>query len=122
MAGYFLDSSALVKAYRQEIGTAWMLGIVSPSARNDVYVAHICGAEVVAAIVRQQRSGNLSRPDALVALSKFKSDLAGRLRVIATDAPVIHEAMRVIEKHGLRGYDGVQLGSAIHLHRARTAA
>ena len=122
MAAYFLDSSALGKAYRQEIGTAWTRGIMSPASRNDLYVAHICGAEVVAAIVRQQRAGNLSGPDAVLALTRFKTDFARDLLIVATDSAVIGNAMRMIEKHGLRGYDGVQLGSALHLHQARRAA
>ena len=122
MPAYFLDSSALVKAYRQEIGTRWVQQLLSPAAANDSYVARICGAEVVAAIVRQQRLGNLSSSDAQAAISAFKRDLAGKFRIVATASSVINEAMRLIETHALRGYDGVQLGAAMRIHHARSAA
>src|SRR2546428_155192 len=107
MAAYFLDSSVLVKAYRQETGTAWTRGIMSPASRNEVFVAHICGAEVVAAIVRQHRAGNLSGSQARLALAKFKADFARSLLIIATDGAVIDQSMRMIEKHGLRDYCAV---------------
>ena len=45
MAVYFFDSSALVKRYVQETGTAWVVGVLDPTAGNDLYMARIAGAE-----------------------------------------------------------------------------
>ena len=41
MAVYFFDSSALVKRYVQETGTAWVLGICNPTANAPLYIARI---------------------------------------------------------------------------------
>ncbi len=122
MSAYFLDRSALVKAYRQEIGTQWVRQLLSAASANENHVAHICGAEVVAAVVRQQRTGNLPALEAQAAISAFKADFARCFRIVVTGGTVIKEAMRLIETHGLRGYDGVQLGSAMLIHHARKAA
>ena len=50
MAGYFLDSSALVKRYIQEPGTNGVRDLCSPTAGHVLYIARIAGAEVIAAI------------------------------------------------------------------------
>jgi len=36
MAVYFLDSSALVKRYISETGSAWVLGLFDPALNNDI--------------------------------------------------------------------------------------
>lgn len=54
MADYFLDSSALVKRYVQETGTAWVRGLTRRNARHDLYVARITAVEVTSAIARRR--------------------------------------------------------------------
>lgn len=56
MSAFFLDSSALVKRYVQEAGTAWVGQRTGPEADHDPYVALIAGAEGVAALMRQRRT------------------------------------------------------------------
>lgn len=55
MAAYFLDSSALVKRYAAESGTAWVTGLLAPSAGHRLYVTRITGVETVAAITRKRK-------------------------------------------------------------------
>ena len=55
MAGYFVDSSALVKRYVNETGSVWLSGLVAPSAGNDIYIARITTVEVIAALTRRAR-------------------------------------------------------------------
>ena len=52
MAVYFFDSSAIVKRYVREVGSAWVLGITDPAASHHLYVARIAGVEVVSALTR----------------------------------------------------------------------
>jgi len=59
VAAYLFDSSAVVKRYVRETGTVWVLSITAPTAGHFIYVAHITGAEVVSALVRQARHGAL---------------------------------------------------------------
>lgn len=37
MAACYLDTSALVKRYVQESGTAWILALTDPLSGNDLY-------------------------------------------------------------------------------------
>jgi hypothetical protein len=60
VATYFFDSSAIVKRYINERGTAWVLQLVDPVAGNHIHVARITGVEVVSAIARHGRSGSLT--------------------------------------------------------------
>lgn len=53
MAHYFFDSSALVKHYVSETGTLWVRGIVDASPPNEIAIAHVTGAEIVATISRR---------------------------------------------------------------------
>ena len=71
MAVYFLDSSAVVKRYAQETGSAWVEALTAPSAGNALYLAHITAVEIVAAVTRRQRGGTLTASDAARALGGF---------------------------------------------------
>ena len=59
MAAYFLDASALVKAYVQEPGSGWVRQILRRGT-NVTFVSPLSGAEVLAAIARKQRLGPFS--------------------------------------------------------------
>ena len=122
MAAYFLDSSALVKRYVTETGTAWVTGLLDPAARNRLYVARITGAEVIAALTRRERGGHLSAADAVAAVNSFQHDYMNRLRPVEITAALIDDAMAVARTHGLRGYDAVQLAAALFAHRRRIAS
>lgn len=119
MSAFFLDSSALVKRYVQEAGTAWVRQRTGPEADHDPYVALIAGAEGVAALMRQQRTGALDSEDAAAALAAFRREFAGLYHVVAINGPVIEKAMGLAEAHPLRGYDAVQLATALHVQRWR---
>src|SRR5437016_3494242 len=79
-----------------------------------LYVARITGVEITAALTRKERGGRLSAADATSALSLFQHDYANRLRPVEISAALIAEAMKAARKHGLRGYDAVQLAASIH--------
>ncbi|WP_316433832.1 type II toxin-antitoxin system VapC family toxin [Leptolyngbya sp. NK1-12] len=54
---YFLDSSALLKRYVPEVGTAWIQSITDAQNQNLLIVAHIAWVEISSAIARRQREG-----------------------------------------------------------------
>jgi uncharacterized protein len=114
---YFLDSSAIVKRYVSETGTAWVLNLHKPSAQNIIYVAQITGVEVVSAISRRLRGNKLIQKSADKAIFRFKRDFANKLRIVRLNDQIISEAMQLSEKHFLRGYDAVQLAIALELER-----
>jgi hypothetical protein len=63
MAFYYVDSSALVKRYIRETGSAWVLSWFDPSLNNDVLIAAITGVEIIAAIIRRARGRSISITD-----------------------------------------------------------
>ena len=46
MAAYFLDTSAVVKAYVQETGTSWIRNLAAPASGHFLYLARIAEVEV----------------------------------------------------------------------------
>jgi len=67
IAGYFCDSSAIVKRYNSETGTSWIIGLMRSAAKNEFAVAQITGVEVVSAISRQHRGNFLTTNQASAA-------------------------------------------------------
>jgi len=49
MAIYYLDTSALVKRYAQEPGTAWILSLTDVAAEHDLYTVRVAGPEMLLA-------------------------------------------------------------------------
>ena len=121
MAAYFLDSSAVAKRHLNETGSAWVLSITSPTARNRIHLAGITPVEVVSAVARRQRSGSIALTDAAVMLASFRADLAKQYRVVDVTRVVILRVMLLAETYALRGYDAVQLAAALEANDRRTA-
>ena len=111
MAIYFLDSSALVKRYINETGSAWVLGLFTPTLSNDFFVAAITGVEIVAAITRRASNGSVTAADAALVCNQLRSDLQTDYQVIEITEGIINSAMGLAETQGLRGYDAVQLAA-----------
>ena len=122
MEAFFFDSSALVKFYISETGTAWVKSLGDPVAGNRLYVARIAGVEVVSAITRSQRAGAIAGNDAATALADFRTDFADEYVIAELDAALLSEEMGLAERHALRGYDAVQLAAALTVSRQRLAA
>ena len=114
MSDYFLDASALVKRYADEAGSAWMRRITESSAENTILLAEITLAEVAAALAAKARAPNsfsLTQRDR--ALSRFLQDCDEQFILLAVDRPVIERAVTLTQSHRLRGYDAVQLATAL---------
>lgn len=93
MAVYFFDSSALVKRYVSEVGSAWVRSITDPLSANRIYLAGITGVEVVSAVVRRQRADSISAENAATVLSDFREDFAEAYRVVDISAALLARAM-----------------------------
>ena len=111
MAVYFVDSSALVKRYINEIGSTWVLSLFDPTLDNDILIAAITGVEIIAAITRRARGRSIGATDATAACSQFRSDLQSEYQVVEITENIINTAMALAETLGLRGYDAVQLAA-----------
>ncbi|MDM3844626.1 MAG: type II toxin-antitoxin system VapC family toxin [Aphanizomenon gracile PMC649.10] len=108
---YFIDSSALVKRYVNEIGSAWMLGLFDPSLKNEVFIAAITGVEIIAAITRRSRTRNISMTDAILIRNQFKNNLQKNYQIVEITESIINSGMALSKIYGLRGYDAIQLAA-----------
>jgi uncharacterized protein len=118
VAVYFLDSSALLKRYVSEMGTAWTQSLFDPGFRNRINIAAISAVEVIAAIARRFRAGSISLAEATRFSADLRRDLRRDFQVISITPVLISEAMRIAELHGLRGYDAIQLAAALAVRSA----
>lgn len=116
MIGYFCDSSAVAKRYISETGTNWLIGLMRTAAKNEFAVAQITGVEVVSAISRRHRGNFLTSLQADKATRRFLRDFHNRFGVVKIDDALIRSAIYLAQTHVLRGYDAVQLASAITLN------
>lgn len=112
---YFFDSSATVKRYSTEVGSKWVFGVLRPSAGNTIFVAHITGAETVAALARKRRGKHLTADETAKAINRFQRHFARRYHKLIITDDVIVAAMTLADKHELRGYDAVQLAVALQI-------
>jgi uncharacterized protein len=108
---YLLDSSALVKRYISETGSAWILGLFDPTLNNEFFVAAITGVEMIAAITRRARSGDITAADAALVCNQLRSDLQTDYQIVEITEEIIKSGMALAEAQGLRGYDAVQLAT-----------
>lgn len=114
--GYFVDSSALVKRYVRETGTAWVRGITRHNPSTHIYIALITAVEVTSAIARR-RGTTLTAAQASSLLSRFRQHLAGRYLPSQITPALVSDAMKLANAHRLRAYDAVQLAAALDVYR-----
>ncbi len=114
---YYCDSSALVKIYLDETGSSYMKTLSRKTPRADIFINDIAGPEVLSALHRRFRSGDLPNETFSRARSDFGEDYRKFFSRISALDSIIYLAMRIIDKHSLRGYDSVQLATALHLQQ-----
>jgi uncharacterized protein len=119
---YFVDSSALVKRYVQEDGTAWVRRLTRRGAGRRIYLARITPVEVTSAVARRRKGKTLTAAKASSILHRFRRHLAGRYTLIDLSPALFDEAMRLANAHSLRAYDAVQLAAALEIRRQRQDA
>lgn len=87
-------------------------------------VSALARVEVVAAIWRKQRLGELDVVDAHVLVAAFEADYHGtttrspRFVAVEISAEMLERAAELLAVHGLRAYDVVQLASALTVREA----
>ncbi len=112
----FFDSSATVKNYIAETGSNWVKSIFINIPKTEIYMASITEVEVVAAFARRRKGMSLSLLDATTAIPQFKSDFSRDFNTIDITGKVVSRAVDLSDKHSLRGYDAVQLASALEIY------
>lgn len=111
----YLDTSALVKLYVEEAGSAEVGAAVVAAAA--VAAARITYAEARAAFARHTRTGGLTPPELRRVVRHFDEEW-GRYSIVEITDDVVHRAGTLAERHRLRAYDAVQLAAAMDLRLA----
>jgi uncharacterized protein len=106
----YLDAGALVKRYVAEAGSAEVGAAISQAAVTGTTL--VSRAEVAAALGKAVRVKALTQEEALAALQVFRNDWVDLVRIQVTEL-VIARADSLAWDHRLRGYDAVQLASAL---------
>jgi predicted nucleic acid-binding protein len=120
-AAYFVDSSALVKRYVLETGTAWVRGVTRHNPSTTICFARITAVEVASAVARRRKGRSITAAKASSILHRFRQHLAGRYAVVEITPALFSRAMRLANKHALRAYDAVQLAVALEIRQQRRA-
>lgn len=115
MSAYFLDSSALVKRYILERGSAWVEAIVDSEFGNKIFIARITWVEVLSAFARRQREGSLSATEVEQSTEIFKYDLDNQYQLVEVNGTLAEAAGKLVRRHPLRAYDAIQLASALQI-------
>lgn len=110
---HYLDSSAIAKIYIDEPGSEWMRELRSRSYRVDVLICEIAGAEVFAAFHRRFRAGDISSASLQSACRLFRQDFEQLFVRLPVTKTVVDTGMQLIQKYPLRGYDSIQLATAV---------
>jgi predicted nucleic acid-binding protein len=105
----YLDTSALVKLYVEEAGSATVQEAV---ARAETVATNVIAyVEAFAAFARRRREGRLSRGDYRRTIQELQSDWDHYLLLEVTNE-VIRRAADLTAIHPLRAYDAIHLASA----------
>ena len=117
MPGYYFDTSAIVKRYVPETGAAWVRGIVDDDA-NQMSIVDLTRAEVAGALARRTREGVIALDERDDLLREFHRHCTERYRPVPAGHEVIDRAVQLTQRHPLRAYDAVQLGTSLIVNQA----
>ncbi|MCH8290681.1 type II toxin-antitoxin system VapC family toxin [Candidatus Poribacteria bacterium] len=112
---YFFDSSAIVKRHIAETGSDWVKTIVKSQPKKNLYLSFVTGAEATAAFAKRHRNRDISTEDYNTARSVFQHHFQQQYTLLRVTKTVIQRAMDLIHVYPLRGFDAVQLATALIL-------
>lgn len=110
----FADSSALVKLYVDEPGSAQV--VAHAAAANALAVCRVTWVEVMSALARRAREQPQAAAALAAARQRFKLDW-GRLAVLELTPALVELAGDYTQALALRAYDSVQLATLVTLHK-----
>jgi predicted nucleic acid-binding protein len=113
---YFFDTSALVKAYIAETGTAWVRTILD-DPQNRIWISALTKVEVIAGLTRRFRVGDLTRRQLNQTSGDALQDCTDFLAVPVLTT-ILDHAIVLAERHNLRAYDAIQLSTAMEARDA----
>ncbi len=120
MVAFFLDSSAMVKRFSKEKGTSWVLGLFRSSSLSSIYISRITPVETAAGLAKQNRIGILTIAELDRSIKRLARCNEFRFIFAEVNQTVMESATLMALRHGLRGFDAVQLATAIEVEKQRS--
>ena len=114
-ADYF-DSSALVKRYMAESGSAWVQVRCNDQSRT-IATVELSRVEIAAAFAGKLRGKFITQAEYQEARTKLAADAQKRYQLLPVTSQRVDEAIELTARHRLRGYDAVHLACALRLNR-----
>lgn len=121
MTTYYADSSALVKRYVTEVGSARVQTICEPGAGHTIALGHLGLAEVAAALAVKYRQGVLDKPVYDGLLRDLLRDSRDQYWLVDVDQTMVIQAIALTRRQKLRGYDAIHLACALFLENTLLA-
>lgn len=111
---YFLDSSALIKRYISESGSAAVRRIFA--RKQTVAVSRLAHAELAATFARLSREGRLTEARSTELFSALRLDIREFDVTVEVRGPLLARVESLVLRQPLRAYDAVQLASALQIN------
>ncbi|HKV84402.1 MAG TPA: type II toxin-antitoxin system VapC family toxin [Ktedonobacterales bacterium] len=127
MPAYFFDSSAIIKRYHREPGTAWVQAICETRVHPPLFLSQLAQVEVVAALRRIGRTGGLHHSWVDAMIHRFERHIAlsdparanPLYRLVPVTPPIFALASDLCNQYWqaqpspLRSLDAIQLACAL---------
>ncbi len=111
----FLDTSALVKFYHEEEGTASITDLVLDCS-GDIFISELAKLEIISSICRRFRSKEIDEDAYQEAVEAFREDLQ-RYKLVPLNYMVLNKAEQVLldlaPTNGLRTLDALHLATFV---------
>lgn len=120
---YYFDTSAQVKYYVSEPGSTWVRQLVEATdpetgqPANRLFTAIITVAEAAAAFAIIARVGRISEQTRDHTFNRYMKTVSTSFHLLAVTEEVTNLAAQLAQRHPLKGYDAVQLASALRLQK-----
>ena len=110
---HFLDTSALVKRYRQEAGTE-IIDEIFHEENNAIIICSLSMCEFIQAIDKHFRRKEIGLDDVRKVIDRFYSDIHNqKISIMEINQEILFRANDVILRHHLTTIDAIILGTVI---------
>lgn len=109
---YFLDSTAFIKLFVQEVGTESIIRLMEATEDNRKLISAGTPLEVYAALKRRERAGGIAPEDGEAARNILRVE-AARMVQQPLNPAVLEAARQVLDRHELRSAEALQMGAAV---------
>ena len=121
MTTYYVDTSAAVKLYVDEVGSQWLRRQIQVTDIPSVLSSQLLQVEMWSAFTRRMHDASVTTADYQDMCQLFNCHRYTLYRLAVLNESVIQLACNLIEQHPLRGYDAVHLATALNSHRLLVA-